>query len=39
MVSELANSYHARVWREIGPLVTGSVKDWLRQATGLIEGA
>jgi Xaa-Pro aminopeptidase len=30
------NSYHARVWREIGPLVTGSVKDWLRQATAAI---
>jgi Xaa-Pro aminopeptidase len=27
------NAYHARVWHEIGPLVTAEVKDWLRQAT------
>jgi Xaa-Pro aminopeptidase len=27
------NAYHARVWHEIGPLVSGGVKDWLRQAT------
>jgi Xaa-Pro aminopeptidase len=30
------NAYHARVWQEIGPLVTGTVKDWLRQATAAI---
>ncbi len=30
------NAYHARVWHEIGPLVTGRVKDWLRQATAAI---
>jgi len=27
------NAFHARVWSEIGPLVDGAVKDWLRQAT------
>lgn len=27
------NAYHKRVWREIGPLVTGEVKAWLKQAT------
>ncbi|WP_375600193.1 aminopeptidase P family protein [Devosia sp. Naph2] len=27
------NAYHARVWTEIGPLVSGAVKDWLKQAT------
>ncbi|MGN6488668.1 MAG: aminopeptidase P family protein [Devosia sp.] len=30
------NAYHARVWHEIGPRVSGSVKDWLRQATAAI---
>lgn len=30
------NAYHARVWHEIGPLVSGSVKEWLRQATAAI---
>jgi len=30
------NAYHARVWHEIGPLVSGGVKDWLRQATAAI---
>jgi Xaa-Pro aminopeptidase len=30
------NAYHARVWHEIGPLLTGPVKDWLRQATAAI---
>jgi len=30
------NAYHARVWQEIGPLVGGEVKDWLRQATAAI---
>lgn len=30
------NAYHARVWHEIGPLVTGGVKDWLKQATAAI---
>lgn len=27
------NAYHKRVWREVGPLVTGKVKAWLKQAT------
>lgn len=27
------NDYHKRVWREIGPAVTGDVKAWLKQAT------
>lgn len=27
------NAYHKRVWREIGPLVRGAVKAWLKQAT------
>ena len=27
------DSYHARVWREIGPGLRGEVKDWLKQAT------
>lgn len=27
------NAYHTRVWTEIGPLVSGAVKDWLKQAT------
>jgi len=27
------NAYHARVWKEIGPLVKGKVKDWLKAAT------
>ncbi len=27
------NAYHVRVWTEIGPLVSGAVKDWLKQAT------
>lgn len=30
------NAYHARVFREIGPLVEGDVKAWLRQATAAI---
>jgi len=30
------NAYHARVWHEIGPLLAGPVKDWLRQATAPI---
>jgi Xaa-Pro aminopeptidase len=30
------NAYHARVWTEIGPLVSGDVKNWLRQATAAI---
>ena len=25
--------YHQRVWKEIGPLVKGKVKDWLKDAT------
>ena len=27
------NADHKRVWREIGPLVSGAVKAWLKQAT------
>jgi Xaa-Pro aminopeptidase len=27
------NAYHKRVWREIGPLVKGDVKAWLKEAT------
>ena len=27
------NQFHARVWTEIGPLVSGEVKDWLKRAT------
>ena len=27
------NAYHARVFKEIGPLVKGEVKAWLKQAT------
>jgi len=30
------NAYHARVWAEIGPHVTGTVKDWLQQATAAL---
>ncbi|MCP8883627.1 aminopeptidase P family protein [Devosia sp. XJ19-1] len=30
------NSFHARVWAEIGTLVSGMVKDWLKQATAAI---
>jgi Xaa-Pro aminopeptidase len=30
------NAYHKRVWREIGPAVTGEVKAWLREATRAI---
>lgn len=30
------NAYHDRVYREIGPLVEGDVKAWLRQATAAI---
>jgi Xaa-Pro aminopeptidase len=30
------NAYHKRVWREIGPLVTGEVKAWLKEATRAI---
>ena len=28
------DTYHRRVWKEIGPLVKGKVKDWLKDATG-----
>jgi Xaa-Pro aminopeptidase len=28
------DAYHRRVWKEIGPLVKGKVKDWLKDATG-----
>ena len=27
------DAYHRRVWKEIGPLVKGKVKDWLKDAT------
>ena len=27
------NGYHQRVWREIGPLVSGETRDWLQRAT------
>lgn len=27
------NAFHARIWSEIGPLVEGPVKDWLKGAT------
>jgi Xaa-Pro aminopeptidase len=30
------NAYHKRVWREIGPAVTGEVKAWLKNATRAI---
>ncbi len=30
------NGFHARVWKEIGPLVDGEVKAWLEQATKAI---
>jgi Xaa-Pro aminopeptidase len=30
------NAYHKRVWREIGPQVTGPVKVWLKEATRAI---
>jgi Xaa-Pro aminopeptidase len=30
------NAYHKRVWREIGPAVTGEVKAWLKEATRAI---
>jgi Xaa-Pro aminopeptidase len=30
------NSFHAKVWDEINPLVEGDVKEWLRRATTAI---
>ena len=27
------DAYHHRVWKEIGPLVKGKTKDWLKEAT------
>ncbi len=30
------NAFHARIWAEIGPKLTGDVKDWLRRATQAI---
>ncbi|MDP1732263.1 MAG: M24 family metallopeptidase C-terminal domain-containing protein, partial [Devosia sp.] len=27
------NAYHKRVWKEIGPVVKGEVKAWLKEAT------
>lgn len=29
---EYVNSYHARVWAEIGPSVAGNIKTWLKEA-------
>ena len=29
---DYVNSYHKRVWTEIGPSVSGEVKDWLQSA-------
>lgn len=30
------NAYHARIWTEIGPSLSGEVKAWLKQATRAI---
>lgn len=30
------DAYHHRVWKEIGPLVKGKVKDWLKEATAAL---
>ena len=30
------NAYHQRVWAEIGPGVTGAVKEWLKGATAAV---
>lgn len=30
------NAYHMRVWKEIGPLVKGKVKEWLKAATAAV---
>lgn len=30
------DAYHQRVWTEIGPKVTGTVRDWLKQATSAL---
>jgi Xaa-Pro aminopeptidase len=30
------NAFHAKVWTEIGPRVSGPVKDWLKAATAAI---
>ncbi|UYO00760.1 MAG: aminopeptidase P family protein [Devosia sp.] len=30
------NEFHARVWTEVGPLVSGEVKAWLQQATAAL---
>jgi Xaa-Pro aminopeptidase len=30
------DAYHQRVWTEIGPLVSGAVKDWLKAATSAL---
>ncbi|MFN4212319.1 MAG: M24 family metallopeptidase C-terminal domain-containing protein [Devosia sp.] len=30
------DGYHQRVWKEIGPKVTGKVKDWLKDATSAL---
>ncbi len=34
--TEWLNAFHAKVWTEIGPLVEGAVKDWLKQATAAL---
>lgn len=33
---EWLDAYHHRVWKEVGPLVKGKVKDWLKEATGAL---
>jgi Xaa-Pro aminopeptidase len=30
------DAYHHRVWKEIGPRVTGKVRDWLKDATAAL---
>ncbi|MFP9138098.1 aminopeptidase P family protein [Devosia sp. XGJD_8] len=30
------DAYHQRVWKEIGPKVTGKVRDWLKDATSAL---
>jgi len=34
--TEWLNAYHARVYRELAPLVPGATEVWLRQATRAI---
>ncbi|HEV7345804.1 MAG TPA: aminopeptidase P family protein [Devosia sp.] len=33
---EWLDAYHRRVWQEIGPRVTGAVKQWLKEATAAL---